>query len=203
MTVSKVQIANLALGHLGHPNSIESFSEASAEAKQANLWYDFSRKLCLESHNWGFARKRITLATADDDATEGHWTYRYDYPADALVIRKLYNKYYPEDGEDEPPYVVETDDDGDERTIQSDLDSAKALYTFDQQNTALFSNGFISALSYLLAYHMANVITGNNEAVREDMWRKYIGVMRFFAAVDGNQDGRKAPRDAEHIRARQ
>ena len=76
MTTSAVQIANLALANIGNSNTIESFTEASKEAKLANTWYDHSRLAVLEAMDWNFARKRLVMSASPTDAPEGVWAYR-------------------------------------------------------------------------------------------------------------------------------
>lgn len=61
VAISDTRIANMALSHLGARHTIENLSEVSTEAEAAELWYEFSRLQTLESHDWGFARRRIVL----------------------------------------------------------------------------------------------------------------------------------------------
>ena len=68
--VSQVLIANMALSNIGTKSEIASLDENSVEAKQCKLWYDLSRKQALEAFDWGFARKRLTLALHADDAAK-------------------------------------------------------------------------------------------------------------------------------------
>ena len=65
--IGEVTIARMALSHIG-ASSIESLSEDSAEAKEANTWYAVSRQTALEAFNWNFARKRQLLAVHGDAA---------------------------------------------------------------------------------------------------------------------------------------
>jgi hypothetical protein len=89
LSVSEVSICNMALSKIGASSSIESLTEESAEANECNLWYTFSRRQTLQATDWGFARRRITLATHGDDPPSGVWGYRYQYPSDCLTMRKI------------------------------------------------------------------------------------------------------------------
>jgi len=94
-SISKVTIANFALGNIGARDSIESFDEASTAARQAKLWYDFSRVQALEGFDWSFARKRQALALIEEvptgDPVAYEWAYRYQYPSDCVSARYIVN----------------------------------------------------------------------------------------------------------------
>ena len=59
---SEVQIARLALQHLGDRYDITSLNEASPEAEQVKLVFDNVRDMVLREHPWKFARKYSTPA---------------------------------------------------------------------------------------------------------------------------------------------
>lgn len=197
--ISPVRIGNMALSHIGVSSTIESLTENIPEATQINLWYDFSREQALEILDWNFARKRQTLALHSDDPPEDVWTFRYQYPADALKIRRMVNPA----GKtvDAVPYEIENSDDGSEKTILTNLEDAVSVYTFNLNSTALFSPLFIEALSFLLAHHIAFPLTGSPE-IKKEMLQTYVALVRVaqtYNALEGQAD---PPRDAEHIRDR-
>lgn len=197
--VSAVTIGNMALSHIGATSSIESLSENSAEASQVNLWYDYSREQSLEANDWSFARKRQDLALHSDAAPEPEWGFRYQYPVDALAIRLIVNPA----GKmvDAVPFTSETSLDGLTKTILTNMEDAEAVYTFDQQLPSLFTNMFIEALSYLLAHHISYSLTGN-AAIKEDMLRIYVALLRIAEAQNANEGVGDKPREAEWIRDR-
>lgn len=214
MSISTVLISNMALSHLG-AGQIQAMDEASAEAIQANLWYDPSRKQALTSHNWGFARKRAVLAVHGDDPPEGVWAYRYIYPVDCLVARELVNPAMgavssltvfgsrPQDvwaAGDAVPFDVETSD-NETKSILTDLEDATLVYTFNQESTSMFSWPFIDALAYLMAGRLAFALTGKR-SLAQDMFEAYRSVVRSASATDANEGVAAAPREAEWIRKR-
>jgi hypothetical protein len=193
-----VKIANMALSHIGVSTSIESFTEPSIEASQANLWYDFSREQALEAANWSFARKRQALTVHSDAPPSAIWAFRYQYPADSVCLRELENPAGPY--ADAVPFEIEISEDG-TKSILTDLESAVMIYTFDQPLAEMFSSGFVEALSYLLAHHLAGPLTGNAD-IKKEMLSTYLGLIRIAAAQSSNEGVSRAPRDAESIRGR-
>ena len=203
---SPTDIANMALSHIGATSTIASLDEKSAAARQANIWYDYSRLQVLEAYNWGFARKRLTLALHADEISEtstdplaGVWGYRYQYPEDAVKIRKIQNSNAPPD--DAVPFAIETNLDGTQKTILCDLQDAVAVYTRDLTSSDLFSAGFVIALSHMLAHQIAFSITGKR-SIRLDELQEYRLVLGEAAAADANESVEGPPRDADWVRGR-
>jgi len=195
----------MALSHLG-ARSIESFDDQGAEEAQCRIWYDYSRRMALEAHDWNFARRRLTMAlhgdtisTTSSDPLAGVWAYRYQYPADCVAARKIQNSNAPPD--DATPFEVETNLDGTEKTILTDEEDAVLVYTRDQKNTDMFSALFVLALSHLLAHHMAFALTGK-VAIKQDQMRLYQAVLPSATAASANESVSSPPRDADWIRDR-
>lgn len=199
MAISAVKIANLALSHIGADSTIEAFTEATAEANVCDLWYDFSRTAVLEGYDWNFARKRITLATHSDAAPDGVWGYRYQYPADCIIARSVCNPAGSD--ADAVPFSVEQSDNGETKTILTDMEDAILLYTWDQELTDTYSTHFVMALSYRLASHIAFSLTGKS-SLQDSMLNKYVSFMLLADASNANERVGSPPREAESIRAR-
>lgn len=205
--ISPVGIANMALSHIGAKSTIESFTENSSAAKQANIWYDYSRLQVLEAYDWSFARKRRTLALHGDTISEtaadplaGVWGFRYSYPDDCVATRKIQNPNAPPD--DAVPYDIETSLDGQQKTILTNLESAVLVYTWDLTNTDMFSVLFVSALSHLLAHQIAFSVTGERKIKITEL-NIYEGVLARAMAISANQSVDAPPREAPWIRARE
>lgn len=194
-----VRICNMALSHIGARSVIESLLENSTEAKQCNLWYDFSRKQALAPIDWNFARKRQILALHSDAADMIEWNFRYKLPVDNIVIRTLVNPAGPKVAA--VPFKIETSNSGVEKTLLTNLSSAVALYTFDQTNTNLFTEPFIEALSYLLAHHICFTLTGKAD-MKEKLLGAYFVMLRQAGASASNEQVADAPKEAEWISGR-
>lgn len=77
---SRIQIKNMALAEL--PDApIASENESSLQARETGRFYEQTLKELLEAHEWGFAVKRVALATVANDR-EGEWLYAYQLPSD-------------------------------------------------------------------------------------------------------------------------
>ena len=204
--VSPAGIANMAMSHIGAKSAIENFNEKTPEAAQARIWYDYSRRTVLEVHNWGFARKRLTLALHGDvisetstDPMAGVWGFRYAYPSDCLVARKIQNPNAPPD--DSVPFAVEASLDGKEKTVLTSMEDAVLVYTWNVENTDMFSSLFVLALSHLLAHHVAYPLTGKRE-IKVDELKIFQGLIPLATGADANEGVDPPPRDADWVRAR-
>tara|TARA_R110000751_G_scaffold128164_6_gene230217 strand:+ start:270 stop:887 length:618 start_codon:yes stop_codon:yes gene_type:complete len=205
MALSSVQISNMALSHIGADSTIESMTESSSEAAQANLWYDYSRLQVLEAYDWGFSRKRLDLAiinTISDDTADNayyEWVYRYQYPADCIAMRKISNPNGVTD--DAIPFDIETTVGNQARVVMTNMEDAIAVYTFDNESPSMFSAHFVDTLAALLAHRMAFSLTGSR-AVSSDMLNLYQGMIRIAPAHDANERMSQPPRESEWVRGR-
>lgn len=214
MSLSSVDIGNMALGHIGARQTIESFSEQSAEARTVALWYDRARELVLEKHDWGFARKRQALAPSSEPAPTPDWQFRYQYPSDCLKARALVNPgivYYPPHMEfarighlirpDAIPYEVGLSTDKSAKIILTDLDQAELVYTANLTDPTLYPMSVVFTISYALASMIAYKITGR-AGLQQELYRQFLYSFDHAAADDGNESIDRPPRDAEWIRGR-
>lgn len=196
--ISQVTIANLALS-LVHTKGIESLAdEAVTEAVVANLWYDPARREVLEAFNWGFGRRRLTLATHALAAPANEWACRYQYPTDCVAPRYLENPDGP-DG-DAVPFSKENATD-DTLSIVTDLEDAVLVYTRDVTNPLLFTPHFVVTLAARLAYYMAGTLS-NKQSLQANLLKQYNTWLATAGALDAAQEVERAPRDADYIRAR-
>ena len=196
--IDSVTIANLALS-LVHTEGIESLSdEVTTEAVVANLWYDHARKEALEAFNWGFARRRQTLAVHTVAAPTNEWVYRYQYPSDCIAARYLENPAGSD--ADVVPFERENASD-DTLSIVTDLDDAVLVYTRDATNPALFTPHFIVTFATRLAYYMAGTLS-NKKSMQADLLRQYGVWLATAGALDVAQGVSRPPRDADFVRAR-
>lgn len=212
--LSKVQIGNMALGHVAVGKQIESFTEDSQEALSIRQWYDISRLSMLEMYDWTFARREAELAELDDAASD-EYQFRYIYPTDCLKVRRLvpkgyapvyryYNDYCYEHTGEYPeawPYSVKLDSTGNQKTICTDVPNAVIRYTADVDNTSLYSFKFCEALSYLLAANIAYRLTGKLQT-KQLMMQAAQQMLMMAARDDANEGVDKPPREAEWISRR-
>ncbi len=204
--ISDVRIANMALSNLGAEH-MESFTERSTSAIQAQLWYEFSLLQSLEAADWNFARRRVvlnlhgdTIPTASDLAWSGVWGYRYVYPGDCVAMRKIQHPASPPD--DALPFEIETNINGKEKTILTNQQFAVAVYTYNTPHADLYSPYFVQMLSHVLAANMALSLTGSME-IKNFHAQVGITMGNVAASQNLNEAVEKPPRDADWIRLRQ
>lgn len=197
--ISEVRIGNFALAHIGTRSTIESLTEASAEAPVINLWYDYCRLEVLEAFDWTFARRRLTLSSLSLGLADGVWAYRYQYPSDCVAFRKIQNPLG--DDVDAVPYTLEMNDDQTAKTILTNLDDAVGVYTFDQAITTFFSSHFVNTFSRLLAHRIAISLTAK-KSIEKKQWEEYQSMLLTAPAHNANEEVAAPPREAEWIRGR-
>ncbi len=204
--ISDVIIANMALTHIGAENDIESLEEETVEAKAIKTWYDFSLQQSLEAFDWSFARRRVVLtlhadviSTTSQQPLAGVWGFRYKYPVDCVVLRKLQHPNAPPDNA--LPYHIELNLDGTEKTIVTNVENAVAVFTFIQTAANLYTPGFVLALSFALAANIAFTLTGKL-SIKKAITNDFILAINIAAANMLNEEVEKPPRDADWIRDR-
>ena len=211
-TISPVRICNMALSHIGARSRIETLSEQSAEAKECSLWYDYSRLATLEGFDWSFARKRLQLALAGDPPLDDTWCFRYQYPVDCVAAREIvnpslvridpgYNTLLFTDRTDAIPFEVEISDDGTANTILTNQPEAILKYTFDQEQTSIYSPYFVKAFSRHLASQIAYALTGK-VAIADRNFEVWQLMMIRASGHNANERVGEPERDADTIRGR-
>jgi len=200
LNVTEVQIAKFALSRIGG-ESIEAFDppEDSTESHQVKLWYHHCRRETLELFDWSFARKRLTLALDSNDPPDGVWIYRYQYPADGLVIRKLEN---PAGRAAAPvPFDIELPITPEVKTILTNVGDAVAVYTANILIPALYSPSFVNAFSLTLANRLIHPINGDKK-MKEAVAEQYTQMIILAGALNFKQGRDHLPREASWIEAR-
>lgn len=201
MAVSEVQIAKLALQHLGDRYDITSLDEASVEAEQVNLIFDNVRDALVREHPWKFSLRYYTPSSLVG-TPPSQWDYMYTYPSDALRVWRIVNPLDPM-GDELPPLKF---------TIGRNSDDTKVLLTnesepefeYSKQVTSPFEfdANFDMALSWRLAEHLAMPLTGD-AGLRDRMAqeaRRWVGVAKQEDANEGIS--REQSRDPDWLRAR-
>jgi len=145
---SKVQIVNMALVQLGQP-TILNLTDNTANAKRANALYDLVRQMVLQAHPWNGSTKQAVL-TLLATTPDFKWTYRFSLPADCL--RALRTDQDVGNKRDWQQYGGE---------IWTDHGTLELEYIYDNEDTTLFSPGFVMALSSRLEAELTYPVTGS------------------------------------------
>lgn len=148
--MTKTDISNLALAHIGGRPLTNVDTENNQEAILLRTWFDVTRKEILREHPWNFATKRLALSGAVDLTTTSLSGYDYNYrvplPNDYIRIIKI------EDVESE--FVVENDG------IYCDYQVPLCRYVFNNTTYTSWDPKVVIAFSYLLASYIAQGLTG-------------------------------------------
>jgi hypothetical protein len=153
---SDVQIAKLALQHIGDRWDITALDDASPEAEQVNLIYEDTRDALLRAHPWGFARK-YTSPAALAGTVPGNWDYMYTYMTDALKVQGIVD---PTDENLMIKYEVAKNASG-VKVILTNQEDPEFIYTEKVTDPNEFDAEFILAFSYMLASRLAIPLTGD------------------------------------------
>ena len=175
-----VDICNLALSHLGNKAEVSGINppDGSVEAMHCSRFYPLARDSLLEMHPWGFAVRRVALALVGTPSAD--FDYQYQWPVDCLRPLAVY-----ESGTDgEYPFQVESHPDHG-RVILTDVEDAELRYIARAEDTTKFSPGFVSALSWLLAYHLAGPLTRNSK-IQESAYRMFLSEFGRAATLDAD-----------------
>lgn len=201
--VSVVSICNLALSNLGK-DTINSLSEATAEARACSQFYEHVRDTLLQAYPWRFAGKTRSLAEVTNDRP-GDWLYAYDRPNDCLKVQWVRPQYsadaavpkalYPGD-EISYPYDV------DGGIIYCDLTPAILRYTFRQTDPTKFSPLFVEALSWHLAVRLAMPLT-RDPKIRADAFQLAQRTQGAAEMADANETRHTSDHETDFVKGRE
>lgn len=154
---SSVQIAKLALQHVGDRYDITALDEATPEAEQVNLLFEDVRDMVLRQHPWKFAIKHDSPAQLSG-TVPGLWSYMFVYPSDCLKMIEIVNPL----GKDVDPirFDVMLNSSG-TKVIVCDVEEPELRYISRVTDSDAFDPGFVMAFSLRLAQYLAVPLTGD------------------------------------------
>ncbi len=159
---SEVDIANLALAHLGDDATVASLEppEGSAQAEHCARFYPMARDALLEMHSWRFATRRTVLAELANAWPQ--WRHAYAKPNDCLRVISVIDPSAEDDLQAAgvraaKNFTVEINDDLAE-VILTNQEDAVLRYVARTTDTTKFPPLFVMALSWQLASMIAGPI---------------------------------------------
>lgn len=201
MAVSDVQIAKLALQHLGDRYDITSLSQATTEAEQINLVYENVRDALVRDHPWKFALRYMSPSNLIG-TPPAQWTYMYTYPPEALKVLRIINPLDPSNDALPPIKWTVARNSLDVKVLLTDESAPEFEYIQRVTDPARFDDHFVLAFSWLLAQHIAMPITGD-EGIAQSMEAAATRMVEKAKMEDGNEGiNREQSRDPDWIRAR-
>lgn len=200
---AKIDICNMAISHLAVGEEINDFDTDATESAQAcRRFYDEARRKVLRDFDWPFASATEVLSLVETDPTV-EWGYSYRYPANALSLRRIPNGATRVDTQlSRALYSIGRDATG--KLIYAALADAEIQYTYDEDEADRFPPDFVIALSFYLAYLIANRVAGGADVrkLRTDAFAGYRMSLLEAMRNAANEEPRDPPEDAEMIRAR-
>lgn len=187
-----VDICNVALSRLGDRASLTSIDppEGSMQADNCARFYPMARDSALEHCHWTFARTRAPLAQVNTPVFS-YWQYVYALPADFLRLAGVLSQgcTLPFGSVTLVPYFLATLPNG-ERVLATNQPNAWLDYSRRVVDPALFPPLFASAVSYLLASHLAGPLIKGVAGARTmaAMQQAYAVEVAKAAVADANQD---------------
>jgi len=197
MAVSKIDIANMALTHLGM-KVITSLAENTPSAIACNNFFAPCRDDVFRESRWPFATVSAPLVLVTD--TVIGWDYVYLYPVNAATVWSVYDESTV-DEKDSQEFEVFFIPGSNRRVIGSKLSYAYADYTYKVEDTSLYDPKFVMALSYRLAASMANTLTGSPE-VSTQLMNVYNAILSEAKRVSGIEKRKKPTQKSSYQNSR-
>lgn len=220
---TEVDIANLALGHLGDSATVASFDppEGSAQAEHCARFYPISRDSLLEIHTWSFATRKIALAEVAN--TWDQWAYAYALPSDCMTAVAVlspdatgdytanfnypgqYSYEYPSCGQvalanvagyAPQPFTIETRSDG-QKVLYTNQENALLRYQALVTDTTKFSQLFVLTLSWHLASMLAGPIIKGDQGSAEA--KRCQQMMATYLSQARQHDANQRDIKIEHV----
>ena len=166
---SALEAVNKAFVQLGHDVQVTRLTNetgATAEEYKAYYVYNESRRQVLRDHNWGFARREMSLASYFTPTHPGDQLPHHALlPGDALAIVGVKDL----DGRDAEYTIVDNE-------IHAAQPVSLVAYTADVEDLGLWSAGAYKALILRLAADLAKAVTGriNERQLQEEAYAAEI-----------------------------
>lgn len=175
MSISTIDIYNLALGELGGDqlSSVQSPQEDSDVARLCGLFYPQALRVTLEARNWRFARKTEEMAYLGEGDID--YPFRFALPADCINPVRIAG--FPED---RPAHWKLHG-----REIWTPVNPASLEYVRSVDDASLFPAYFVEALKYALAEKLA-IGRRNEDGLRQSMKASFLEALGVAEVRDAS-----------------
>jgi hypothetical protein len=177
MAVSKTDIANLALNHVGEPTIMDINDKNNATARVVKSIFDQTFREVARDHEWNCLKKRVEAAQLTAAPVFG-FSYQYQLPSDFIRLLRL-------NGRDirQATNVYEIEG----LNLLTDATSAKIQYIADIKDTTIYDTMLVEALAVYMGSKLATQIR-QDEGKAEVLLNRYMQVVLPRARkVDGNE----------------
>ena len=179
LPTTDLDIANMALGNLGHTVQIVNLAtDSTTEAKNARLYLDSERDRCLAEYRWRWAEKRAVLTESTGtgdwwDMVHEDWQYVYALPADCVQPRALWPGTRNPAPRDTEPFDQRLDSAGTAKVLVCDVKASTVapnkapvlLYTWRNTTVTQYPQPFVDFLAWALAVKLALPVKGDQGQV--------------------------------------
>ncbi len=201
MASSEVQIAKMALSHLGDRYDIISLEESSPEAEQVNLVFDNVRDALVRAFPWKWSLRYYT-PSALVGTPPAQWSYMYAYPSNALKVWRIVNPLDPMQNKLPPIEFTIAGNSDDVKVLLTEESEPEFEYSKKVTNSFEWDANFDTALSWSIAEYIAMPITGDG-MIRDRMAQEAARYLGIAQREDGNEGiSREQTRDPDWIRMR-
>ncbi len=179
---SQTTIANMALAYLGQP-SITSLRQDNEQARWLSLFYEPVREEVLRTHDWAFATVEKPLVPVVQ--ANGTGLILYNYPADALFIRAVYQ---PQQRYNLAPFSERFEPTLHSRVLATTLPDAWVRYTRKITDETQYDPAFVKCFALALACDAALALTGdvNLSARLQQKYTLYLEEARRTNMAEGH-----------------
>ena len=181
MSVSEVQICNMALTELGAGKISDLLTDNNEKAVLCRIFYEPTVDEVLRSHEWNSAiwyQSLAEVASTDDNyllTDYNEWSYQFQLPTDPFCLRPLEIPDYPKyDYEIVSGYLI------------TNLETVVLKYIRRLTDPTMFDPVLVKAIAYRLASEMAVKITGSRQD-RADMVVLYDLQLRRAKDLNGRE----------------
>jgi len=190
---SKVEIVNIALARLGE-SPIQSLDEGTVPANMAKVFYDPARRSALRDFPWNFALATRRLARLSEAPSD--FLFAFSLPADCLKSVRLRREGVSDFvNTQQLRYVVRGGQ------VLTNEEAVTLEYVADVQDTSLFDDKFIEAMTYKLASELAMPVKGSVELMA-NYANIYSAKMTQAAALSAGEE-EESLSDNPYLEARQ
>lgn len=166
---NKVDIWNMALGHIGTSQPIAEENERSPEAFACRRYWDTCRDALFSYRDMDWKFATAVVALADLGSPPDGWGYRYRYPNDCINARDILADGIvrsPLLNDIRFPFEIAYEANG--RVILCDVEAASLRYTKRIEEADRYPAYFVEAMAFRLASMIAMPLKADM-SIRNDL----------------------------------
>ena len=188
MNYTKDKIFNMTLKNLRVSIGLQMSNPADKNSVVLNEYYETAKNQALKDFDWNFASAYRELALTGNIPVNPRFLYEYDYPNDCLFAREIIPYG---DTENMIEFEIASNTTG-QRVINTNQAPVVLRYTRCIDNETFFTDEFVSALCWQLAFLAAPAITGNS-SIQNSCMNVYSNMIAKARTLNASEGYIKAP----------